>query len=360
MASHHMVPLTGGKDPETTHGEPSASRSARTRKKQHKREAGKPSQPLIRSAAGSYLTSRSISLVSNQAFNEDGSLTPTAESWLTRAVTVQRPVVLANLRRMRKAHPTLTNRQLAAQLDREFKRSMTGGGALIGATSAVPGVGTATSLGLSALATGSFLELCALYAQSIAELSGISTADPERAKLLVMGVMLGEEGRRLLGELSAQAAGRGRGPMASMVPLRGPANLAAGSSSMGGLVAEQIKRQFIRRFFVRQSASMLGRAIPFGIGAVVGGVGNRALSGQIIRSAHKSFGELPEETPPALVEDFRRGLERERLRADRKERRAKKKEVKSEAQAKRRAAKELSGGAEASEKHSRTIEGQAQ
>lgn len=355
MASNHMAAFSGGKDIETRPGAPSASRPSRSLKKQQKR-----SRPLVRTAATGYLTTKSVALVSKQAFNEDGSLTPAAEGWLTRAVTVQRPVVLANLRRMRKAHPTLTNRQLAAQLDKEFKRSMTGGGALIGATSVVPGVGTATSLGLSALATGSFLELCALYAQSIAELSGISTADPHRAKLLVMGVMLGEEGRQLLGELSEQAGGRGRGPVASMVPLTGPANLAAGSSSIGALVADQIKRQFVRRFFLRQGASMVGRAIPFGIGAVVGGLGNRALSGQIIRTAHKSFGELPEETPEALVEDFKRGLERERLRADRKERRALKSAAKSEAQDKRRAAKQLRRDTETSAQQNTTLEGEAQ
>ena len=345
MTSQHMVLFSGGPGLEPAGGSSAATRPARSAKKQQKLAAKNRvktrARPLVRTAATGYLATKSISAVSKQAFNDDGSLTPTAEGWLTRAVTVQRPVVLANLRRMRKAHPTLTNRQLAMQLDKEFKRSMTGGGALIGATAAVPGVGTAAALGISALATGSFLEICALYAQSIAELSGISTADPHRAKLLVMSVMLGEEGRKLLGELSDQAGGRGSGPVASLVPLAGTANAAAGSSSMAALITDQIKRQFVRRFFIRQGTSMVGRAIPFGIGAVVGGVGNRALSAQIIRTTHKTFGELPEETPQALVEDFKLGLERERLRADRKERRALKSAVKSEAKAKRKATKQL-------------------
>ncbi|GAA4827587.1 hypothetical protein GCM10023354_01770 [Garicola koreensis] len=340
MAAKHMVPLTGD-DEQSPDGAQTVPRQTQGVKRRRRRAAKKPTKPLIRSAATGYVAAQSVSLVSKQAFHDDGTLTPAAETWLTRAVTVQRPVVLANLRRMRKAHPTLTNRQLAMQLDKEFKRSMTGGGALIGATAAVPGVGTATSLGISTLATGSFLEICALYAQSMAELSGISTADPHRAKLLVMGVMLGEEGRRLLGELSDQAAGRGKGPMASMVPLTGSAKLAGGTSSMAGLIGDQIKRQFLRRFFIRQGTSMVGRAIPFGIGAVVGGVGNRALAGQVIRTAAETFGELPEQTPPNLVEDFRRGLQREQLRADRKERRQLKNQVKSETKATRRAAKEL-------------------
>ncbi|WP_120004225.1 hypothetical protein [Nesterenkonia muleiensis] len=338
MASTNLVPFAGGNALADSSG---GNRSAV--KKQQKRAAKK--KPVIRSAATGFLAAKSISVVSRQAFREDGTLTPSAETWLTRAVTVQRPIVLANLRRLRKAHPTLTNRQLAMQLDKEFTRSMTGGGVIIGATAAVPGVGTVTSLGLSAVATGSFLEICALYAQSVAELSGISTEDPQRAKLLVMGVMLGDEGRRLLGELSAQADGRGVGPIGSIVPMSSLASSSAGASTMASLVSQQMKKQFVRRFFIRQGTSMFARAVPFGIGAVVGGVGNRVLARQITTAARKTFGELPEETPSALVEDFRRGLERESQRAERKERRVKKKHLKAATKQTRKEHKQL-GSAE--------------
>ncbi|TLP95217.1 hypothetical protein FEF26_10615 [Nesterenkonia salmonea] len=329
MASTNLTPSRSGKNASSSHV------SGRDR-----RAAKKPSKPLLRSAAGGFLAAKSISVVSRQAFTEDGQLTPSAETWLTRAVTVQRPLVLANLRRLRKAHPTFTNRELAERLDAEFKRSMTGGGALIGATAAVPGVGTATSMGLSVLATGSFLELCALYAQSKAELAGISTEDPQKAKLLVMGIMLGEEGRQLLGELSAQVDGRGAGPIGSIVPLSNAAAGSAGASTMTQLIGNQLRKQFIRKFFIRRGTSMFARAIPFGIGAVIGGVGNRVLARQITSSAHSAFGEIPEQTPPALVEDFRRGLERERQRADRKKRRAKKRELKASTSTQRKELKQ--------------------
>lgn len=314
-----------------------ARRAARPKPRRRRREPA----PLMRSAATSYVAAKSVSLVARQAFDEQGRLTARAENWLTKAVTVQRPVVMANLRRLRKAHPTLTHRQLASQLDKEFKLAMTGSGALIGATAAVPRVGPVASLGISAASTGGFLELSAIYAQSMAELSGISTEDPTRAKLLVMGVMLGEQGRQLLGELAAQADGRGNGPINSLVPLAGIANGGAGASTMAGMVAQQIRRQFVRRFFIRQGTSMLARAVPYGIGAVVGGVGNRALSSQIITTAHSTFGQLPEDAPQALVDDLARGLEREKLRADRKERRDQKREVLNEARQQRRAQAEL-------------------
>ena len=281
---------------------------------------------VVRRAAAGFFGKQVLTLASKQAFDDDGELTPTAEGFLTRAVTVQRPLVLANLRHLRKNHPTLTNRELALELEKEYVRVMTGSGAAIGATAAVPALGTVASLGLSAVATGGFLETSALYAQSMAELSGISTADPQRAQVLVMGIMLGEEGRQLIGELSDQADGRGIGPYSTLVPIRSLAT----SSSMGGLVFDQLKRQFVRRFFIRQGTTMLGRAIPFGIGAVVGGAANRMMAKQIVTTANRTFGELPEQTPETLVEDFRRALERESLRAERRQRRAKKNELKAQ------------------------------
>ncbi|OSM42613.1 hypothetical protein BCY76_013285 [Nesterenkonia sp. PF2B19] len=280
----------------------------------------------MRGAAATFFGQQALTFASRQAFADDGSLTPAAESFLTRAVTVQRPLVMANLRHLRKNHPTLSNRQLARELDKEFVRVMTGAGAAIGATAAIPSVGTVVSLGLSAVATGGFLETSALYAQSVAELSGVSTEDPQRAQVLVMGIMLGEEGRQLLGELSEQVDGRGAGPFSTLVPMRSLAS----SSSVGGLVVDQIKRQFVKRFFIRQGTTMVARAIPFGIGAVVGGAANHVLAKQIVRAAHRTFGELPEQTPQALIDDMRRALEREKFRADRKERRGRKKELRAE------------------------------
>lgn len=324
MTSDSMIPRGGDVDrPQPSVTGPARSRAARPARAPRPARGG---GSVMRGAASAFFGQQALSFASKQAFDDDGGLTPGAESFLTRAVTVQRPLVMANLRHLRKNHPTLSNRQLARQLDKEFVRVMTGAGAAIGATAAIPSVGTVASLGLSAAATGGFLETSALYAQSVAELSGVSTEDPQRAQLLVMGIMLGDEGRQLLGELSDQVGGRGLGPVSTLVPVRGLTR----SSSMGGLVVNQIKRQFVKRFFIRQGTTMVARAIPFGIGAVVGGTANHMLAKQIVRTAHRTFGELPEETPRSLVEDLRLGLEREKHRADRRERRAKKKALRAE------------------------------
>ena len=66
------------------------------------------------------------------------------------------------------------------------------------ATAVIPGIGTGVTLALSGLETAGFLEATALFAQSVAEVHGIAVDNPDRARALVMTLMLGREGGRLL------------------------------------------------------------------------------------------------------------------------------------------------------------------
>ncbi|TFI18892.1 hypothetical protein E4A41_14680, partial [Micrococcus endophyticus] len=92
----------------------------------------------------------------------------------------------------------------------------------VGGTAIVPGIGTVAALGLSAAATVGFMEATALYAQSLAELHGITMEDPQRAEALVMALMLGDDAKELLREAAAKA-GRPFDPNASLNALAGSA-----------------------------------------------------------------------------------------------------------------------------------------
>lgn len=232
----------------------------------------------------------------NVMFDAEGNPKPGVHNMLLRAVEIQRPFVLANLRRLQKRHPQATAAQLAAKLERDYLLAVTGGGALVGGTAVIPGVGTVAALGLSAAATVGFLEATAVFATSLAELHGVRMVDPEKASTLVMAIMLGEEGTALLGSLGAQSAGKGQGPtqawgsiFARRVPMAG-----------FGSVRERIQSMFLRNLLKRQGTALLGRALPFGIGAVVGGVGNRMMGLAVIANAKEAFGPMPDTIPGEL------------------------------------------------------------
>lgn len=230
-------------------------------------------------------------------FDSQGKPKPGLHGMLLRAVEVQRPLVLANLRRLQRRHPRATAAQLADKLERDYLLAVTGGGALVGGSAVIPGVGTVAALGLSAAATVGFLEATALYATSLAELHGIRMVDPEKASTLVMAIMLGEEGTALLGSLSGQAAGRGKGPTDAW----GSAFARKTSFPGFGSVRDRIQRAFLRNLLQRQGTALLGRALPFGVGAVVGGVGNRVMGRAVVASAKEAFGPMPDTIPGELT-----------------------------------------------------------
>ncbi|MFC0582111.1 hypothetical protein [Micrococcoides hystricis] len=234
-----------------------------------------------------------------QAFDQDGRPKPGLEKAILNAIEVQRPLVLANLRRLRRKHPEWTAEELAQKLGRDYMNTVTAGGAAVGATAIMPGVGTAAALALSAGITVGFLEATALYVQSIAELHGVTTEDKERAQTLIMAVLLGEDGKNLITQLAAQSGSMPTGPTLSLLPFMS-------QKSFSGAIADKIKRTFFKKVLLRQGSSFFGRALPFGVGAVIGGVGNHILAKNNIKNTAELFGALPATMPGELVQDIKK------------------------------------------------------
>ena len=212
-----------------------------------------------------------------------------------KLLSVHRPFVLAHINGIRKRRPHGTPAELIVTLERRYLTAITGGGAAVGATAIIPGPGTGTSLALSAVETAGFLEATALFAQSVCEVHGIPVDDPERARTLVMGLMLGSSGQDLLTQVAAQAGGRG-----SRAAYWGEFVTKNSPGPVFTLVAQRVRDAFIKRFAVRQGASVLGRMIPFGIGAVIGGTGNHLMGRKIIGSSREAFGPAPATFPASL------------------------------------------------------------
>ncbi|KQQ84724.1 MULTISPECIES: hypothetical protein [Micrococcaceae] len=233
----------------------------------------------------------------NAVFDKDGKPKPGVHNMLLKAVEIQRPLVLAYIRRLQKKHPRATAAQLAGFLERDYLRAVTGGGAIVGATAVVPGVGTVASLGLSAAATVGFLEATALYATSLAELHGIRLTNPEKASTMVMAIMLGEEGTALLGTLSGQMAGNGAGATKQWGSVLSKSMPMPGFST----IRNRIQRAFLKNLLKRQGTALLGRALPFGIGAVVGGAGNLVMGRAVVANAKEAFGPMPDSLPGELT-----------------------------------------------------------
>lgn len=233
----------------------------------------------------------------------DGGLPPEGSAEHPRAIRafdrvlqVQRPVVIAHLRSIRLRHPDATTAEIARMLERRYLAAVTTGGAAVGATAVVPGIGTGITLALSGAETVGFLEATALYAQSMSELHGIRIENPDRARALVLTLMLGKEGVDLVSQLSKQVAGKG----VTRDKYWGELVTKSLPRAAVGPLVDRLKSSFVRQFAAKGGASILGKALPFGIGAAVGGTGNHLLGRRVIVGSRRAFGVPPLQYPAEL------------------------------------------------------------
>lgn len=218
------------------------------------------------------------------------------ERGLDRLLSIQRPIVLAHLRAIRRNHPTATPEELVRVLERRYLTAVTTGGAAVGATAVVPGISTGITLALSGVETAGFLEATALFAQSVAEVHGLHVENPDRARALVMTLMMGREGADLVRQFAAQATGTGIPRNAYF----GEIITSTLPRAVMGSVVDRLRHVFVKQFAVRGSAGIIGRAIPFGIGAAIGGIGNHVLGRRVLQQSRLAFGPAPFALPVEL------------------------------------------------------------
>jgi len=215
---------------------------------------------------------------------------------LDKVLSIQRPLVLAHIRSIRLRNPDATPDRIVRILERRYLAAVTTGGAAVGATAVVPGIGTGVTLALSGVETLGFLESTALFAQSLAEVHGIAIENPDRARALVMTLMLGKEGVDLVGQLARQATGKGTNRSSYWGEL---VTKSLPRAAIGPVV-DQLKTRFVKHFAAAGGASFVGKAMPFGIGAAVGGAGNHLLGRRVLTTSRKAFGLAPAVLPAEL------------------------------------------------------------
>jgi hypothetical protein len=209
---------------------------------------------------------------------------------LDTALSLQRPVVLAYLDRVRRKRPDAAPADVIAQLERRYRTAVIGTGAASGGTAALPGVGTAASIATGAAEITAFVSATALYVLALAEVYGVPVGDPQIRRALVLTVLLGDVGEAALAgaEVEARHWARVLGHTTSKDTVQ--------------TINARLAHLFVTRFGARQGALMAGRALPFGVGAGVGAIGNAALGGSVIRSARRAFGPPPARFPGRIVD----------------------------------------------------------
>lgn len=180
-----------------------------------------------------------------------------------------------------------TVEERAATVTRTFCRELAVAGAATGGAAAVPGVGTATAMAATAADLGWFTLRIADLILTIAALHGHERASVEERRAWILSVLA-------FGEGSAAGFARMAGEVGQDLGRKAVGRMPAGALRV---INRKLSRSVLTKFGTRRGVVTLGRVLPFGIGAAVGGSANYVSVQAIGRHADNFFRSLPYELP---------------------------------------------------------------
>lgn len=210
---------------------------------------------------------------------------------IERGARVQGPAVKAYVERLREHNPGATPADIVKKLDKQYMAAVMASGAAVGSAAAFPGIGTLVAMSAVAGETVVFLEATAVYVLAVAEVHGIPAEHRERRRALVLAVLVGDDSKHAIADLvgARRTSGAWLSDGAASLPLPAVSQLNS-----------RLLRYFVKRYTLKRGAIAFGKLLPVGIGAVVGGVGNRLMGKKIVAHAHAAFGNPPARWPSTL------------------------------------------------------------
>jgi len=207
------------------------------------------------------------------------SKTPVTLAMLDKALALQAPLTEKHIARLRQNRPDATPKEIVGRLNAELRAATISAGVGVGAAAAAPAVGTGVALALSGAEAVAFLNANVLYILARGEVQGITTKDIERRRTLVMAVMLGDAGAKGVGKVAERTGKHWARQVVRSIPYE---KILAANKVLG--------KNFVTKYGTKQGILVLGRVIPFGIGAAIGGTANAIFSQGMITASNRAFG----------------------------------------------------------------------
>jgi hypothetical protein len=208
---------------------------------------------------------------------------------VNRAVTIPSTSIHKHVDKVRARNPDAGPAEIIKILEKEYLRVIQTTGGAVGAAAAIPAVGTAASVALSTSDVATFFASSAAFSLAVADVHGIDVQDVPRRRALLLATVLGDQGAQdVENAIGGSGVAWGKVLLTSMPrPTLHRVNKA-------------LTHRFIQKQIAKQGGLMLGRILPFGIGAVVGWVGARALGHTVIAQSRVAFGTPPERFPRTI------------------------------------------------------------
>ena len=138
------------------------------------------------------------------------------------------------------------------------------------------------ALAISGGESVAFLNATVLYILARVDVQGIPVHNVERRRTLVMAIMLGEAGAASVSRVAERTGQHWANQVIARIPY---SRILAVNKILG--------RNFVTKYGTKQGIVVLGKVIPFGIGAVIGAGANATFSHAVIKASDRAFGARP-------------------------------------------------------------------
>ena len=196
-----------------------------------------------------------------------------------KSLSAQQPVAKANVERLRRVHPDKNPEAMIAYLNRVYLAAVSTSGLGAGAVAVA---GPAVGVPAAVADLMAFTEASVLYVLSVAEVHDLHPEDIERRRLLVMAVMLGDAAAGAMNKAVAKIGPHWAKQIVKAIPME----------AING-INKVLGPRFVTKYGTQQGVLVLGKQLPLGIGAALGGTGNHLIGRSIVRSARTVFDEAP-------------------------------------------------------------------
>lgn len=206
-----------------------------------------------------------------------------------KAVTIPSTSIHKHVDKVRARNPDASPAEVIKLLEKEYMRVIQTTGTAVGAAAAIPAVGTAASVALSTSDVATFFASSAAFSLAVADVHGIEVQDVPRRRALLLATVLGDQGAQdVENAIGGSGVAWGKVLLTSM------------PRTTLHKVNKALTHRFIQKQIAKQGSLLLGRILPFGVGAIVGWVGARALGHTVIAQSRVAFGAPPERFPRVI------------------------------------------------------------
>ncbi|WP_067778430.1 hypothetical protein [Actinomyces vulturis] len=215
---------------------------------------------------------------------------PTLENLLDGALTLPSGYISSRVKKLKDKNPHASIDELVEIASKTFIRDAGMSGGAVGASAAIPAVGTGTATALTIGESVAFIGLATVYVLTMAELHGITVDNKDKRRALVLSSLLGEEGAEAI---------------QSQLGLSSLYWATQALPTMKNSTVKAVNRKLVKHARRKAGSKIgilaMGRLIPFGIGAAVGFTGARALARQVVEGAHAALGPISRNTVEVVL-----------------------------------------------------------